>query len=55
MAIGPNGERCPDDDVACAVTVAKIAVGEITEKPSSRRTVLVRRSGSVLPERRASD
>ena len=31
MPRGPNGERRPADVVGCAVTVAKIATGEIEE------------------------
>ena len=31
MPRGPNGERRPADVVRCAVTVAKIATGEIEE------------------------
>ena len=43
MAVGPNGELRPDDDVACAITVAKIAVGEIVEKPSRRKVLVTKR------------
>ena len=32
MPRGPNGERRPADVVGCAVTVAKIATGEIEEE-----------------------
>ena len=31
MPRGPNGERRPADVVGCAVTVAKIATGELEE------------------------
>ena len=31
MSRGPNGEKRPGDVVGCAVTVAKIATGEIEE------------------------
>ena len=31
MPRGPNGEKRPADTVGCAVTVAKIATGEIEE------------------------
>ncbi len=32
MPRGPNGERRPADVVGCAVTIARIATGEIEEK-----------------------
>ena len=32
MPRGPNGEKRPADVVGCAVTVAKIATGEIEER-----------------------
>ena len=31
MPTGPQGQKRPADTVACAVTVAKLATGEITE------------------------
>ena len=38
MPRGPNGERRPGDVVGCAVTVAKIATGELEDElPSARR------------------
>ena len=38
MARGPRGESRPGDAVKCAVQVAKIATGEITEDlPSEKR------------------
>lgn len=37
--IGPNGEKRPTDPVAQMVRIAKIATGEIDEKPA-RRIVL---------------
>ena len=38
MPRGPNGERRPGDVVGCAVTVAKIATGEIEDPlPSATR------------------
>ena len=40
MPRGPSGERRPADVVGCAVTVAKIATGEIEETP-------VKKSGRV--------
>lgn len=32
MPKGPRGERRPADTIACAVTVAKIATGEVEEE-----------------------
>ena len=32
MPTGPNGERRPRDTNACAVTVARIAIGELDEQ-----------------------
>ncbi len=40
MPRGPSGERRPADVVGCAVRVAKIATGEIEERP-------VKKSGRV--------
>ena len=37
MPRGPNGERRPSDVVGCAVTVAKIATGEIEEELPENR------------------
>ena len=38
MPRGPNGERRPADVVGCAVTVAKIATGELEEElPENRK------------------
>ena len=38
MSRGPNGEKRPADTVGCAVTVAKIATGEIEEElPANRQ------------------
>ncbi len=36
MPRGPNGERQPADVAGCAVTVAKIATGEIKETPAKK-------------------
>ena len=36
MSRGPNGERRPANVVGCAVTVAKIATGEIKETPTKK-------------------
>ena len=33
MSRGPNGEHRPADTVGCAVTVARIATGELEETP----------------------
>ncbi|HVB16833.1 MAG TPA: hypothetical protein VNF04_09900, partial [Stellaceae bacterium] len=52
MPRGPNGERRPADTIGCAVTVAKIATGEIEEelkKPSGKS-----RSGYAGAEARAA-
>lgn len=40
MPRGPSGERRPADTIGCAVTVAKIATGEIEDirRPISGRT-----------------
>lgn len=50
MPRGPNGERRPADVIGCAVTVAKIATGEVSEnlRPSSGRV----RSGRAGAEAR---
>ena len=57
MPRGPNGERRPGDVVGCAVTVAKIATGEIEEElPAKTRRRTEGREGScrgVDPERRS--
>ena len=42
MPRGPNGERRPADAVGCAVTVAKIATGEIEEALPEKDTELAR-------------
>lgn len=34
MAKGPRGEKRPADVVGCAVTVMKIATGEVEEEPA---------------------
>ena len=60
MPKGPRGERRPADVVGCAVTVAKIATGEIEdteyEQPNKVRAGLAgarARSQSLTLERRA--
>ena len=37
MPHGPDGQQRPSDTVKCAVTVAKIATGEIDDESVSRR------------------
>ena len=41
MPRGPNGEKRPADVVGCAVTVAKIATGEIEEDLPAHRDIKV--------------
>ena len=64
MPKGPQGQRRPADVVGCAVTVAKIATGEITEPLTGSVTrVPARRAGglkggkarakALTPERRS--
>ncbi len=56
MPRGPNGERRPADAVGCAVTVAKIATGEIEEELPENRAGKVNggkaRANSMTPEER---
>ena len=57
MPRGPNGERRPGDVVGCAVTVAKIATGEIEDElPSAKRNGGLRggpaRARALSPEQR---
>ena len=56
MPRGPNGERRPGDVVGCAVTVAKIATGEIEEELPENRKDKVNggkaRAASMTPEKR---
>ena len=56
MPRGPNGERRPGDVVGCAVTVAKIATGEIEEEIATNRDDKVNggkaRAESMTPEER---
>ncbi len=42
MPKGPKGERRPGDVVGCAVTVAKIATGEIEEDLPAHRDIKVK-------------
>ena len=57
MPRGPNGEKRPGDVVGCAVTVAKIATGEIEEGLPECREIKVKggkaRAGSMTPEERS--
>ena len=57
MSRGPNGERRPGDVVGCAVTVAKIATGEIEEDLPKNRDGKVNggkaRVESMTPEARS--
>ena len=57
MSRGPNGERRPGDVVGCAVTVAKIATGEIEEDLPKNRDVKVKggkaRTDSMTVEERS--
>ena len=56
MPRGPNGEKRPGDVVGCAVTVAKIATGEIEEDLPAHRDIKVNggkaRADSMTPEER---
>ena len=57
MPRGPNGEKRPADPMACAVTVAKIATGEIEEPTPGRRAAGLAggpaRARALTPERRS--
>ena len=58
MPRGPNGEKRPADAVGCAVTVAKIATGEIEEElPAKTRNGGLKggkaRAEALTPERRS--
>ena len=57
MPRGPNGERRPADVVGCAVTVMKIATGEIEEDLPKNREGKVNggkaRAESMTPEERS--
>lgn len=59
MPRGPRGERRPADVVGCAITIAKIAIGEVTEthkKPNgmtrSGRAGAKARARKLTPARR---
>jgi len=60
MPKGPNGERRPADVVGCAVTVARVATGEIEEdrlrQPAKRKSGLAgakARVAATTPARRS--
>ena len=57
MPRGPQGQKRPSDVVGCAVTVAKIATGEIEEELPENRVGKVNggkaRAESMTPEERA--
>ncbi len=57
MPRGPNGEKRPRDTIGCAVTVMKIATGEITEDLPKNRDIKVNggkaRADSMTPEERS--
>jgi hypothetical protein len=57
MPRGPNGEKRPADVVGCAITVAKIATGEIEEDLPEHRDARVSagkaRSDSMSSEERS--
>ena len=43
---GPHGEKRPADVIGCAITVAKIATGEIDESPKPSGRVKSGQSGA---------
>jgi hypothetical protein len=45
MPKGPRGEKRPADVVGCAVKVAKIATGQVAEKPIEKE--YTRKAGSI--------
>lgn len=58
MPKGPKGERRPGDVIGAAIWVAKIATGEIEEKPISKRSIGgkaggVARATTLTPEQRS--
>ena len=58
MPHGPDGQQRPSDTVKCAMTVAKIATGEIDDETVSRRRNGGLKGGkaraeSLSPERRS--
>ena len=57
MPRGPNGEKRPRDTIGCAVTVMKIATGEIEEDVPKNRGIKVKggkaRANSMTTEERS--
>ena len=57
MPRGPQGQKRPSDVVGCAVTVAKIATGEIEEDLPAHRDIKVKggkaRADGMTPEERS--
>ena len=60
MPKGPQGQKRPADAIGCAVTVAKIATGEIEDaklkQPAKRKSGLAgakARSAALKPDRRS--
>ena len=57
MPTGPNGEKRPADVVGCAVTVMRIATGEIEDigckQPSKRKGGKARAKALIQEERKA--
>lgn len=51
MPKGPKGQKRPADVVGCAVKVAKIATGEIEEKPIEKE--YTRKAGKIGGKSRA--
>ena len=53
MSRGPQGQKRPGDVVGCAVTVAKIATGEIEDVAEKPRQLNKAKGGQVGGKRRA--
>lgn len=51
MSIGPGGQKRPGDAIGCAVKVAKIATGEITDESQNDRQKLARQGGKARAEK----
>ena len=54
MPRGPQGQKRPADAVGCAVTVARIATGEISETPKTARMPSKRIGGVAGGKARAA-
>lgn len=57
MSKGPDGQERPGDAIGCAVKVAKLATGEITEESHTDRQNVAQKGGraralKLSPERR---